>query len=1064
MSNTKTPNHQSTQASSRYWQAYGDQLTKSPEAFRKWSGYGQEFLRGMGNAARDLLNALGIAEEILDKHFDEQRIDLEHIVTPAFGIVLGPFHFCYYPLIDSGPSDSRAWDDVYSKLNRHILNFVVIPNRPTPDDCKAADLLRLNGINIILVAPDDIDALASNMWSLAEMTQYKYFRVLLQGGVDADAVFSTWQVNKFREQTYSRTSLKVLSANKFLENRQEDTRAWVTHPKFEKLLELAHNNSCVFIVGESASGKSTLSLSVGLRHEARGSKVLYINVATLTDKQAFDIGYSLFREVLKQKIKLLIILDDLHCQPEIGLRFLRYLRIFAIGNNDMCVLATCWPQYFEEFRETRKDAGILNIDATDIKNGMIEKLGGFLSIKTRKEVLEIADNDLLVLRLVLETIAEHGLISNYRDLAQEIWKQRSKGLRGDKITLTRTVLITSLLGQYECYVSEEYIRSRAGTTKSQIEELQRNKLLLQKGNSYSLPHRSFARLLGHLLNSQKEVWAWLRSKNGIDNVSKLVLDYLEFIEPSEVWKALELITKTEGIKPGASQYQRDVSFIIQSWKNIDAILQKMYEQQALDPTWGKTISSVAFACEALATVGDSDRAIGSINFLRSLYRIEEERLSVDVRNISTVNDFEQIRFKMEAEEKIKNSNYYASETADNINIPLMHENWASGIVLSAESALGKDDISFLQSLANGIESRIERGGYFYPSRVPWITARVLIGLGRAGRTIDNSEVVKNAAEWLMRPRSEGGARDNHFWISGTGTWNSSLEVTAMCITALREVGVSSNHPVLIETMEWLLDQKIHWTDIGHELDGAAAINAYLQMNRPWNEIIDQISWLSAWAVGQAIWMYATESSDKTHDQSCRAAQVAAFLVRAMWSILRKDLARLLFALGVFQEDEQTPINATSSQLIYKKSSGGNPIMVTSSFEWDVAISYASEDHVYVEKVATCLKNKGIKVFFDKFEQVDLWGKDLYTYLDEIYRKKARFCVMFLSEDYIRKIWPNHEKRSAQARALGEEQEYLLPVMLDKVDVPGLPPTIGFVDGTTNSPAQVCRMIEKKIHT
>ncbi len=124
----------------------------------------------------------------------------------------------------------------------------------------------------------------------------------------------------------------------------------------------------------------------------------------------------------------------------------------------------------------------------------------------------------------------------------------------------------------------------------------------------------------------------------------------------------------------------------------------------------------------------------------------------------------------------------------------------------------------------------------------------------------------------------------------------------------------------------------------------------------------------------------------------------------------------------------------------------------------------SEDEEYVKKVASCLKRKGIKVFFAPFEQVDLWGKDLYTHLDEIYRKKARYSVMFFSNDYVRKVWPSHERRSAQARALEEKQEYLLPVMLDKVDVPGLPLTIGFIDGITHTPTQVCQMIEKKIHS
>ncbi|MBW7941524.1 MAG: ATP-binding protein, partial [Candidatus Kuenenia stuttgartiensis] len=747
---------------------------------------------------------------------------------------MGSFRFCIFPLVSISPANSKAQSEFYEKLDGGLLNLIVIPHRPTPEDCIAAASLRLKGIHVILSAPDDIDAIASSLWTLEELAQYKYFRVFLQGGVDADAAFTGWQEKKYREQIGSRTSLRIPSANKFIENRQDDPRSWIAHPKFEKTLEAVSNNSCVFIVGDSASGKSTLALSVGMRHEARGSKVLYINIATLTDQQAFDIGYYLFQESLKQEKKLIIILDDLHCRPEIGSRFLGYLKTFSVGAGDICVMAIFWPQYLEDFRKIRSDAAVIRLDAADVKDGMISKIGGSLSLKTRNEISEFAGNDLLILRLALETVKEHGL-SDYGSVAQQIWRQRSQGLRGDKAPLTRAVLVASLLGQYECYVTEEYLESRAGTTKDQIEELKRNKLLVQKDDRYSLPHRSFARLLTQLLSSQKDLWAWFQSRIGVNNPPKFVLDYLEFLDPSEVWNALELITKTEKGKTDAGKSQRDASFITQSWKNIDTLLQKIYDQQALDATWGKTISSMTFAIEALGAVGEGKRAQASIEFIRNLYRLDSGRMRVSVESLSTVKDFEQIRIRMDKEEKaLTYSHYPFLETAESIDIGLMHENWACGLVLCTESALRGSDNESTKLLARSVESS---GDFFYPARVPWITARVLIGLGRAGRSVENSDVVKRVANWLLRSRAEGGARESIFWTSGTGTWNTSLEVTAMCIIALCEVGVPSTHPVLIDAMEWLSDQKKNWTEIGHELDGAVAIESYLQMNRPWNEII-----------------------------------------------------------------------------------------------------------------------------------------------------------------------------------------------------------------------------------
>lgn len=86
-------------------------------------------------------------------------------------------------------------------------------------------------------------------------------------------------------------------------------------------------------------------------------------------------------------------------------------------------------------------------------------------------------------------------------------------------------------------------------------------------------------------------------------------------------------------------------------------------------------------------------------------------------------------------------------------------------------------------------------------------------------------------------------------------------------------------------------------------------------------------------------------------------------------------------------------------------------------KFHVALSFAGEDRVYVEAVAKALQAEGIKVFYDKFEEVDLWGQDLYTRLSDVYQNRALFTVMFVSEAYRKKLWTNHERSSAQARAL-----------------------------------------------
>ena len=49
-------------------------------------------------------------------------------------------------------------------------------------------------------------------------------------------------------------------------------------------------------------------------------------------------------------------------------------------------------------------------------------------------------------------------------------------------------------------------------------------------------------------------------------------------------------------------------------------------------------------------------------------------------------------------------------------------------------------------------------------------------------------------------------------------------------------------------------------------------------------------------------------------------------------------------------------------------------------DFDVALSYTSEDRHYVQQVAEGLRDIGVRVFYDEFAAVELWGADLYTYL------------------------------------------------------------------------------------
>jgi diphthamide synthase (EF-2-diphthine--ammonia ligase) len=132
-------------------------------------------------------------------------------------------------------------------------------------------------------------------------------------------------------------------------------------------------------------------------------------------------------------------------------------------------------------------------------------------------------------------------------------------------------------------------------------------------------------------------------------------------------------------------------------------------------------------------------------------------------------------------------------------------------------------------------------------------------------------------------------------------------------------------------------------------------------------------------------------------------------------------------------------------------------------KYDVAISFAASERPLAEQLATMLRRAGLEVFYDDFYADVLWGKDLVVSFDDVFRKDSRFCVVFVSKEYLVRMWTNHERQSAQARALAERtREYLLPVQVDNCELPGMPRTIGYLSLRKYSIEEIGALLLRKI--
>ncbi|MEP6597504.1 MAG: TIR domain-containing protein [Ginsengibacter sp.] len=78
------------------------------------------------------------------------------------------------------------------------------------------------------------------------------------------------------------------------------------------------------------------------------------------------------------------------------------------------------------------------------------------------------------------------------------------------------------------------------------------------------------------------------------------------------------------------------------------------------------------------------------------------------------------------------------------------------------------------------------------------------------------------------------------------------------------------------------------------------------------------------------------------------------------------------------------------------------------------------------------------------------------------RNKCKFCIIFISENYAKKVWTRHELKAAQAKAFTENEEYILPVKFDETELPGINPQIGYLDFKKFTPAQIANLAAEKL--
>ena len=115
------------------------------------------------------------------------------------------------------------------------------------------------------------------------------------------------------------------------------------------------------------------------------------------------------------------------------------------------------------------------------------------------------------------------------------------------------------------------------------------------------------------------------------------------------------------------------------------------------------------------------------------------------------------------------------------------------------------------------------------------------------------------------------------------------------------------------------------------------------------------------------------------------------------------------------------------------------------YAFDVAVSFAGEDRELAEDVVNQFRVAGLTVFCDTDCMPAMWDGELLEDLDQVYCSRARSVIIFVSYPYSKKMWAQHQRRSALACALEQARSHVLLVRLDSTRLKGLRPTTGYLD-------------------
>ena len=663
----------------------------------------------------------------------------------------------------------------------------------------------------------------------------------------------------------------------------------VTTPISEKVGERLEAGVSVRLIGESASGKTVSTAQVVCRLKQLGWTFSWVDLSE-PGQSMYSLILSLIRNQRQSAGKHVVVVDDSQANPtglkNIG-RTIDELNKYI--ETELLLVVIGWESAIDNIKQYFPYTSQINCYGDLAIPSLVDEIfDSEIPAKDLEIIRESCGGDLFIARLLAEYKLENKCFPSQKQIATLAYRKGTNGHELDDKAIELLYVLSSL-SQFEIDTYKDYAITYDNTSFTYLLKI---KCIRSNNNYLSVGHRTLAKLLILYLQDVKKNIIYRLPKS-----TQIAVKYLKTASPSQIVATLERLD-VAGLAYSKTD-QHGATFLARAWESLTILVNYVSRETATDPTWRNNTGSAVFAAIALISIGNQEY----INILKHLYN----KWNIDgVNDLPTPNDpiptehfdFLEIKKTMEKEESNIGKTFKNEDKAENIDFSRMHYTWVLGLLLGVAGYKPSNNMEVEEKLLNLAKRAQNPDGSFYPARVPWVTARVLIGLASVGESIRSSNVVKNACEWLCRSYPTGPYKFGT-WEPGTGAWNTILETTAMCVNALIRCGVPSTDSHVKAGISYLKGKKSVWAMQGKEIDGAFAVETILAVEGIWRNVDTELNMLLSWIQQRGAWEgNVVEFSNESHDQSCKISQISSSLIRIVWDTVRRELPLLLEGLSV----------------------------------------------------------------------------------------------------------------------------------------------------------------------